>query len=548
MDPITLKAYSDNSDRLIKSYTTMKPRRLYELIATFFHRQASTLDVGCGSGRDLAFLQGSGFKIEGLDAVPEFIAHIKESTPSIPAHLDQLPKLQGMKDNTFDNVLVSAVLMHLPASELIEAVINLLRLTKPGGRLIVSTKKRSMNAPERDDWGRLHTQIMAPKLTLLFEGLGAKTLFHEEQVDNMRANVSWDNFVFEKRDLTKRTGIESLQEIITKDKKDTSYKLALLRALCQMSRYEPAAAFSDLGSDHVWLPLKRVAFYWLKFYMPLTGLRQSKTHEFLAFQKDLMNLGYTQAELGRLVNEYDESINRDTIDPVLKKISDTIIQGPLKYIGDSEYGVFNYLTGKKAKESPGFKFDFEMGMMQVPTEIWHDLILFGSWIEDSVVMRWAEFTEKYNAEASFADIYKLLTTPTFDDRTTQDIRKLFQGQTIECVWSGNQTNDFHIDHAIPYSFWKNNDLWNLLPASAKINSAKSDSIPHPELVTKRKDCLIHYWDIYSKAYPERFKYQLQKSHRINGSNWENELFLSFLETVTRLSYQKVVGVWELGDK
>ncbi len=111
MDATTLKAYSDNADRLIKSYTTMKPRRLYELIATFFHRGERTLDVGCGSGRDLAYLQGSGFKIEGLDAVPEFIAHIKATSPSIPVHLDQLPTLKTIPDNSFNNVLVSAVVV-----------------------------------------------------------------------------------------------------------------------------------------------------------------------------------------------------------------------------------------------------------------------------------------------------------------------------------------------------------------------------------------------------------------------------------------------------
>jgi SAM-dependent methyltransferase len=200
MDDITLKAYSDNADRLIKSYTTMKPRRLYELIATFFHRNAATLDVGCGSGRDLAYLQGSGFKIEGLDAVPEFIAHIKNTSPSIKVHLDQLPKLQTIPDNQFDNVLVSAVLMHLPASELIEAVMNLLRITKPGGRLIVSTKKKGAQAPERDDWGRLNTEIQPWGLKLLFESKGDSTLFHEEQIDDQRKDITWDNFVFEKGD------------------------------------------------------------------------------------------------------------------------------------------------------------------------------------------------------------------------------------------------------------------------------------------------------------------------------------------------------------
>ncbi len=128
---------------------------MYELVATFFHRNAVTLDVGCGSGRDLSFLQGSGFKIEGLDAVPEFVEHCRKVAASVTIHLDRLPKLATLPDGKYDNVLVAAVLMHLPSSDLIEAAMNLLRITRPGGRLIISTKKRKDGSPERDDWGKV---------------------------------------------------------------------------------------------------------------------------------------------------------------------------------------------------------------------------------------------------------------------------------------------------------------------------------------------------------------------------------------------------------
>lgn len=41
---------------------------------------------------------------------------------------------------------------------------------------------------------------------------------------------------------------------------------------------------------------------------------------------------------------------------------------------------------------------------------------------------------------------------------------------------------FVIDHAIPFAFWGNNDLWNLLPADAAVNGQKSDKLPRPDLL------------------------------------------------------------------
>ncbi|WP_418887615.1 HNH endonuclease domain-containing protein [Leeuwenhoekiella marinoflava] len=43
-----------------------------------------------------------------------------------------------------------------------------------------------------------------------------------------------------------------------------------------------------------------------------------------------------------------------------------------------------------------------------------------------------------------------------------------------------------MDHVIPFSVWKNNDLWNLLPAAAHINARKRDKIPAPELIARQR--------------------------------------------------------------
>jgi CRISPR/Cas system Type II protein with McrA/HNH and RuvC-like nuclease domain len=50
---------------------------------------------------------------------------------------------------------------------------------------------------------------------------------------------------------------------------------------------------------------------------------------------------------------------------------------------------------------------------------------------------------------------------------------------VRCVWSGDTIARYDIDHIIPFTIWKNNDLWNLLPARPDFNNQKRDKIPSP---------------------------------------------------------------------
>ena len=50
------------------------------------------------------------------------------------------------------------------------------------------------------------------------------------------------------------------------------------------------------------------------------------------------------------------------------------------------------------------------------------------------------------------------------------------GFALTCVWSASRiTSSPHIDHCFPWARWRNNDLWNLLPARGNINLSKERS-------------------------------------------------------------------------
>ena len=187
MDIETLQHYAEHASELIDAYDTCLPARLYTLIETFFRREGRTLDVGCGSGRDIAYLEGAGFGADGVDANPGFVEHCKARHPSSTIYHDSLPELNVFEgEGHYDNLLVCAVLMHLDGAALIEAIANLLRVTKRGGRIVVAIRKGTDPHPEshRQADGRLYTPIPSGQLISLFESFGGKLLLSEAHQDD----------------------------------------------------------------------------------------------------------------------------------------------------------------------------------------------------------------------------------------------------------------------------------------------------------------------------------------------------------------------------
>lgn len=52
----------------------------------------------------------------------------------------------------------------------------------------------------------------------------------------------------------------------------------------------------------------------------------------------------------------------------------------------------------------------------------------------------------------------------------QEIRDVFTGQPVK-------KKKYDIDHFIPWSFVMNDELWNLMPMDASLNSSKSNRLP-----------------------------------------------------------------------
>ncbi|VVE39368.1 class I SAM-dependent methyltransferase [Pandoraea terrigena] len=174
----TEAAYEANAVRYNEDWRNQPPPDdMYALLMRHFVAGGRTIDVGCGNGRDAAWLAQQGFDVVGYDSSPALIELARQSFPWVTFHIGHLPGLEGVTAQ-FDNVVCETVLMHLPANEVPQAAARLWRLVRPGGVLYVSWRVTEGDDLRHED-GRLYSAFSPDVVrAALHDGVA----LHEEDV------------------------------------------------------------------------------------------------------------------------------------------------------------------------------------------------------------------------------------------------------------------------------------------------------------------------------------------------------------------------------
>ena len=563
MDPKTSDYYSKNASKLAVEYASVDDTVKGHLTSVFAKSQ-KILDVGCGTGRDLAFLLGKGKDAYGVDPSEEMLSGTHQTlikqgfSGEDRLFLGSLPNLSQFTESEFDGILCSAVLMHLPEEELFDAVYALRRVLCPDGTLLVSVPAARNDVDpvtRRDGNGRLFTDLPASKLHLLFERVGFVVRESESVEDSLgRAGVSWWVTEFRLEESADRP-LHLVESILSRDKKDATYKLALFRALAEIAQTQHhLAAFTHDGK--VKIPVAAIADKWLLYYWPIfesedficqrTG-EKCATPNNVAIRRPLLALidyfrssggmsgFYAGLNSGKLTQESEKLYKQ-----ARSKFQRTIHTMPVRHAGDGNYSVFQYDTTDKS--------------VCMGANLWRELCLTGSWIQDATILRWAELTEQLSKGAVRASmvIDCLLAIPD-PARNVNDAKGYYSklGECV-CVWSGKSLNDgrFDVDHAMPFSLWRNNELWNLFPADPVINSMKSDKLPTYDILNRRREAIIDYWQGMNDTLGEQFRSGAQTllgRDLFAPHNWENQLFSRFVEAFEITAAQRGAPRWETTD-
>ena len=154
MDRATLAAYDKEAAAFAQDWHDQPaPRDLQEIVGQFFIKGGATADIGCGSGREVAWLNANGFPAEGFDASEGLLAEARARHPALRFVRAELPDLSGIAADSFDNVLCETVIMHLDHPLIAPSVRRMFELVKPGGIFYLSWRVTAGDEA-RDAYGR----------------------------------------------------------------------------------------------------------------------------------------------------------------------------------------------------------------------------------------------------------------------------------------------------------------------------------------------------------------------------------------------------------
>ena len=180
MDKATLNAYDRDPGSFAEDWETQPPPSgLYATVQRFFIPGGATADIGCGSGRDAAWLDSHGYPARGFDASDGLLREARKRHPHITFEAATLPELAVITDGRFANVLCETV--NLPPNDVTPAVQRLLSILRSGGVLYLSWRVTEGH-DRRDEHGRLYASFDPERV---LHALAGTEMLLDEQVGSV---------------------------------------------------------------------------------------------------------------------------------------------------------------------------------------------------------------------------------------------------------------------------------------------------------------------------------------------------------------------------
>jgi hypothetical protein len=361
-----------------------------------------------------------------------------------------------------------------------------------------------------------------------------------------------------------------INAIIENDDAASTLKYALLKGtieICQQYSH-----FKEVQGDRAWYPMGLLVERWLTYFYPIfessifipqlvgeTNRAPSKKIVFREPFTEIISEYHENGGFSVFFSDFASGMLPPEINAKLLKVCKTIrgriIDMPMRHLGYSlhqkEYSIFTLpkkvpIIPRNLQVSPE-QLIKHFGTYSIPKDLAETFEVFGGFIigEETLLSKWADFSlmvaNNKGIPLDRGEILSLLLKEPETERNVTQVKQFYsnllkeQG-SLSCVWSGKNIKsmkNIDIDHILPFSVWKNNDLWNLMPSDSKCNALKRDNIPSLDLLDRRRESIIKYW------------IQL---HDEFGRTFENEMKLALLGEINFPSDWKIKGFNQLKKK
>lgn len=483
----TLAYYSREASRLAGIYESLGDAEnegrspFASLFARWIPAGARVLEIGCGSGRDARFLAARGAIVTATDGSPEMIRAARRLALSDPRHqsgrlrfeaLPLPPQPESLARLSLQRggpeaeasawpsffavpgpatvVCAMGVLQHLDENELYQTAVFLDQALDPNeGEILIAVPLDHAQDGERRYANRAPEHYAA-----LFERFGfveaSRELADDAGPDGSRCR--WASLVFV-RDAGQRRARMNLRSLIENDSKTSTYKFALLRALCDVNIANPGRAAYEAASPEkaprlvlappdapanaekksagdpqpavagipFSLVIERIAgYYWTARHRgaqsaaaPSAPPRQIAGGRPLAFDAELEALAalysgdwisFREDYYSSVLARSPESKRARAAAALFDAVARTLKKGPIWYAGNSlaadpglDHNLLFQVAGGLSRFSAldPTSAEARYGRLYLPAAVWRELTRTAPDLADTTLLEWAKLSARF---------------------------------------------------------------------------------------------------------------------------------------------------------
>lgn len=170
-----------------------------------------------------------------------------------------------------------------------------------------------------------------------------------------------------------------------------------------------------------------------------------------------------------------------------------------------------------------YSFDRKEEWLRINPKMYYFVCKHKSIIEKLNYYEWARFLEKVNDEDVTLNLLTKIDESSKRSNLSVYRQILFDEFEMDtCFYCGKKVSkeNVHVDHFIPWSFIKDDNLWNLVLACPKCNLKKNDKMPEKQyldaLIKRNEQVLVEHSQVDMGQYEKRKLFYIYELAKLNG--------------------------------